>query len=159
MAGAAEKLAFTYPEYLALERRTDTRHEWRRGEVWAMAGGTPKHAVVCANVVRLLGNALASRPCTVHTSDQKVRVEATDRSTYPDITVVCGKRELSSVDPNAVTNPIAIVEVLSDGTESDDRGEKAVQYRRIASLREHVLVSQKERHVEVYSRDDGGEWH
>ena len=51
MAGAAEKLAITYEEYLALERRTDVRHEWRRGEVWAMAGGTPKHAVVCANVI------------------------------------------------------------------------------------------------------------
>lgn len=158
MAGAAERLSITYDEYLALERATDVRHEWRRGDVWAMAGGTPKHAVICANLIRALGNALAGRPCTVHTSDQKIRIDRSDRTTYPDVAVVCTKRQVSANDPNAIVNPMVIVEVLSEGTESVDRGEKAAAYRRLDSLREYVLVAQDGAHVEIYARDAEGEW-
>lgn len=158
MAGAAEKLGLSYEQYLALERELDLRHEWRAGDVWAMAGGTTKHAVICANTIFGLKSALAGRPCTVHTSDQKIRIEASDRTTYPDVAVVCAKRAMSSLDPNAITNPSVIVEVLSEGTEASDRGEKARAYRQLASLREYVLVAQDRRLVEVYSRGDDGGW-
>ena len=158
MAGAAEKLAITYDEYLALERASETRYEWRRGEVVAMAGGTPKHAVICANVIFALKDALRGRPCSVHSSDQKVRIERSDRTTYPDVAVVCTKRQVSGIDANAVVNPSVLVEVLSEGTESSDRGEKAAAYRRLDSLREYVLVAQDAAHVEVYERAEKGEW-
>lgn len=148
----------TYAEYLALEARAETRHEFLRGEVWAMAGGSPRHAVLCANVARLLGNALKGRPCSVFTADLRVRVDATDRTTYPDVTVVCGKRTTSAVDAQAVTNPAVVVEVLSESTEASDRGEKFAHLQRLESLREFVLVSQVERRVEVFSRSEGNVW-
>ena len=147
----------SYAEYLALEAETGVRHEWLRGEAWAMAGGTIAHATLQANVLRLLGNALEGRPCMAYGSDLKIRIEETDRSAYPDATVVCGKREVSATDANAIVNPTVLVEVLSDSTEANDRGEKFAHYRRIASLRDYVLVSQAERRVEVFHRDAIGD--
>lgn len=121
--------------YLALERETDVCHEWLRGDVWAMAGGTTEHSVIAANLIVALGSALKGRPSTVHTSDQSIRIDETDRTTHPDVAVVCGKREMSERDENAVTNPAVLVEVLSEGTEAADRGEKFAHYRRLSSLR------------------------
>jgi Uma2 family endonuclease len=144
----------TYAEYLELERSSEIKHEYLRGEVFAMAGGTPEHARLAANVIRELGAALRGRPCAAFTSDARARIEATDRATYPDVTVVCGRLEHAPEDPDSITNPVVIVEVLSDATEADDRGEKFAHYRRLASLREYVLVSQRARRLEVYRRRD-----
>lgn len=148
----------TYAEYLELERAADEKHEFLRGEVWAMAGGTPTHSLIAANTGAALKAALEGRPCAVFNADLRVRVQATDRSTYPDVTVVCGKRELASDDPNSVTNPVVLVEVLSDGTEAADRGEKFAHYQRLPSLKEYVLISQHTRRVEVFSRTDDNTW-
>lgn len=148
----------TYAAYLAAEQVSDTKHEYLRGEVYAMAGGTPEHARLQAAVFLELGVALRGRPCQVYGSALRVRVEATDLSTYPDITVVCGSLETSVIDPNAVTNPILIVEVLSDSTEAYDRGEKFAHYRRLPSLRECVLVSQHKPRIESFFKNEQGVW-
>lgn len=156
--GAQLQLRMTYAEYLELQRTSAEKHEFLRGEVWAMAGGTPAHSLIAANVGSELKAALKGRPCAVFNADLRVRVQATDRSTYPDVTVVCGKREVASDDLNAVTNPVLLVEVLSDGTEANDRGEKFAHYQRLPSLREYVLVSQQTHRVEVFSRADDNVW-
>ncbi|MCA9706389.1 MAG: Uma2 family endonuclease [Myxococcales bacterium] len=148
----------TYEEYLAAERSSPTKHEYLRGEVYAMAGGTPTHAGLAMAVGVALSNALAGRPCRVFGSDLRVRVEATDLSTYPDVTVICGQLERSEVDADAALNPTVIVEVLSDSTEAYDRGEKFAHYRRIPSLREYLLVSQHEPRIEAYAKNDEGAW-
>jgi Uma2 family endonuclease len=77
----------TYPAYLALEAGTEDRHEYLRGEVWAMAGGSREHGRLIASLTVALGIALRGRPCAIHSSDVRVRVRATDRTTYPDLTV------------------------------------------------------------------------
>lgn len=148
----------TYEEYLAAERCSDVKHEYLRGEAYAMAGGTPTHAGLAMAVGVALSNALAGRPCRVYGSDLRVRIDATDLSTYPDITVICGRFESASIDPDAATNPMLIVEVLSDSTEAYDRGEKFAHYRRIPSLREYLLVSQREPRLESYARNAEGSW-
>jgi Uma2 family endonuclease len=73
----------TYAQYLERERSSEVKHEYLRGEVFAMAGGSPEHARLAANVIRELGAALRGRPCAAFTSDARVRIEATDRATYP----------------------------------------------------------------------------
>ena len=146
----------TYAEYLAAERRSDVKHEYLRGEAYAMAGGTPTHAGLAMAVGVALSNALAGRPCRVYGSDLRVRIDATDLSTYPDITVICGRFESASIDPDAATNPILIVEVLSDSTEAYDRGEKWAHYRRIESLQAYVLVSPLAQRLEAFVRSDAG---
>ena len=99
----------TYAEYLDLERRSPEKHEYVQGEVRAMGGVTPSHAQIAANVILGLSAFLKGRPCGVFSSDLRVRVVETNRSTYPDVTVVCGKRQLASDDDDAVVNPIVIV--------------------------------------------------
>jgi Uma2 family endonuclease len=153
---AAEKLHLAYSDYLAIEAKSDVKHEYLRGESWAMAGGTIEHGRLQASLIRELGVALGRKPCVVMTSDVRVRVDSTDRTTYPDISVVCGPRQTSPIDPNAITNPTLLVEVLSESTELDDRGEKFAHYRQLPSLVEYVLVSQTRPHIEVFRRTDEG---
>jgi Uma2 family endonuclease len=142
----------SYAEYLAFEREAETKHEYVNGQVYAMAGGSTEHARLAMRLGAQLLQALAGRPCEVFGSDLRVRILATGRSTYPDVTVICGRIDRAPDDEHAATNPMLIAEVLSDGTEGYDRGDKWRDYRRIASLQVYVLVSQAEPQVEVYRR-------
>ncbi|MEO0325423.1 MAG: Uma2 family endonuclease [Myxococcota bacterium] len=151
--------SLTYAEYLALEKRTGVRHDFVGGRAIAMAGGTPEHARLCLAVGAELRAALAGGPCVAYGSELKLLVEATGRATYADAAVVCGEAEPSEIDRNALTNPQVVVEVLSRGTEADDRGEKFAHYQRLPSLQEYVLVAQDEARVEVFRRgNEAGEW-
>ena len=147
----------TYAEYLALERGAEIKHEFVDGHVYAMSGGTPEHARLASALTFLLMRALEGRPCRVFSSDLRVRIEATRRTTYPDLTVVCGPVDTSPDDPDAVTNPTVLVEVISETSERTDRIEKWAHYRRIPSLAAYVLVSQDEPRIESYRRD-GTRW-
>ncbi|MDI3286948.1 Uma2 family endonuclease [Polyangium sp. 15x6] len=158
MAQPAGKLKVTIAEYLALEEASETKHEYLDGQIYDMSGGTPDHGLLAANVILELGAQLRERPCRVHTSDVRVRVQATDLLTYPDVSVVCGKLLRDADDPNAIVNPIVLVEVLSKSTEGYDRVEKFAHYRQIASLREYVLVSYRTKRIEVYRRAQEGAW-
>jgi Uma2 family endonuclease len=158
MSQPAERPQVSYAEYLAAEAASPTKHEWLRGEVFAMAGGTPEHAALAAAVIASLSASLRDRPCRVFSADARVRVLATGLSTYPDITVVCGRLETDPEDANSIINPVLLVEVLSDSSEAYDRGEKFAHYRRIPSLREYGLVSHRGRLIEVHRRNDAGRW-
>jgi Uma2 family endonuclease len=158
MTEPAEKLTRTYAEYAAAEAMSATKHEWLNGEVFAMAGGTPEHAGLAASVIRELGLALRGRPCRVFSSDLRVRVQATGLATYPDASVFCNKLATDRDDPQAVVNPVVLIEVLSTSSEAYDRGEKFAHYRRIPSLQEYVLVSQHEPRIEVHRRNEAGRW-
>lgn len=155
---AQTKTTMTHAEYLAREATSDVKHEFIAGEVFAMAGGTVEHGATASAMITALSNALTGRPCRVLNSDVRVRVTSTASSFYPDVSVVCGTLETAPDDPHAVTNPVLLVEVLSNSTEADDRGAKAAHYRRLDSLREYVLVSQTERRVEVQRRNERGVW-
>lgn len=154
----ARQPAVPYAEYVARERTSAQKHEYLGGEILAMAGGTPRHASLAAAFASELRAALRGRPCTVYSSDLRVRVQATGMATYPDVTVVCGHLETDAEDPDAVVNPALVVEVLSDSTEAHDRGEKAAHYRHVPSLREYVFVTQQHPRVEVYRRNEAGRW-
>ena len=117
-----------------------------------MAGVTAEHAPLAMVVGGELMVALRGGRCRVYSSDMRVRVRKTGLCTYPDVTVVCGPREPDPEDMNTVTNPIVLVEITSKSTEKYDRGEKFDHYKQIRSLREYVLVSQRERAIEVRRR-------
>jgi len=158
MLAPAHRIHYTRGEYLALEASSNVKHEYLDGQIYAMAGGTPEHAALTATVIGLLFPQLRDGQCRVHDADLRVRVRETGLATYPDVTVVCGPRQRDPDDEQAVTNPTLIVEVLSRSTEEYDRGDKFAHYKRIASLREYVLVSHRERSVEVWARTGDGEW-
>ena len=154
----APRHRYTYSDYLALEEGANVRHEFFDGEIYAMAGGTPEHAAICANAIASLSAQLRDRGCRVHSSDLRVRVLETGLATYPDASVVCARAELDPANRNTITNPVLIVEVLSPGTAAYDRGEKLAHYKLIPALREVVLVAHDERLIEVWRRDDAGAW-
>lgn len=158
MGEPAPKLKYTFAEYIALEEQGDTKHELVNGEIYAIAHGTPEHGRLAMRMGRLLGNALAGRPCEVFSSDVRVRVLATGLATYPDVSVVCGRLEIDPENRNTVTNPVLIVEILSDSTEEYDRKDKFRHYRRLPSLRDYLLVDQHEMRVEHCMRNDDGTW-
>ncbi|HVK74235.1 MAG TPA: Uma2 family endonuclease, partial [Kofleriaceae bacterium] len=135
------------------------RHEFLAGNVWAMAGGSPEHAAIAANVIALLAAQLRDRRCRVFTADLRIRVTATGLGTYPDVTVVCGQLARDPDDPrgNTVVNPTLLVEVLSPSTEDYDRGEKLAHYKRIDSLAEVILVAHDEPRLEIWRRQ-GDHW-
>jgi Uma2 family endonuclease len=146
----------TYAEYVAIANDSAVKYEYVSGEIVAMAGGTIAHARLISRVSSALDRALDGKPYIVLPSDMRVRIRAADRATYPDV-VVCGQPEQDADDDHAVVNPTVIVEVLSDSSSDSDRTDKFAAYRRIVSLREYVLVAQRERRIEVYRRD-GRRW-
>jgi len=146
-----------YAEYLALEESSEIKHEYIGGAIVAMAGGTIEHGRLSTRLTVLTSRALEGRPCVVLPSDVRVRIRAADRSTYPDLHVVCADVKRDPDDEHAVVNPTVIIEVLSSSTSESDRGDKFAAYRRLRSLREYVLVSQYERRIDVYRRD-GRRW-
>jgi Uma2 family endonuclease len=151
----ARRLHYTYAEYLAALQLSGVKLEYCEGEIYAMAGGTPAHADLAASITRLLGNALLGR-CRVSSSDLKVRIEATDLSTFPDVTVVCGERQVASIDRNAVINPSVLVEVTSNSTEDYDRGEKLSHYQQCPSVLAVLFVSHRRPQVTAFAKTAGG---
>jgi Uma2 family endonuclease len=155
----ARKRSFTFAEYLAQERASDTKHELANGETFAMAGATIEHGRLASRVTGVLLAQLRGRPCEAFSSDVRVRVLATGLATYPDLSVVSGRLERDPEDENTIVNPVVLIEVLSDGTEAYDRGEKFSHYRRIPSLKEYALISQRSPRIEVFRRnEDGKSW-
>lgn len=140
MGGDIVKSYVTFADYLEAEQRSDVKHEWFNGAVYAMSRGTPEHARLSARIVRLLGNALPA-DCEVYSSDMMLYVADAKLSTYADASVVCGPLETITVKRSgrslgeAVTNPIVIVEVLSESTERYDREEKFGYFRAIRRCR------------------------
>lgn len=164
MVGRTVSRFISHEEYLDAEATSDEKHEWLDGVVYAMSRGTPEHARLSANVAAVLRTALRGE-CAVYSSDAMLFVRETGLSTYADASVTCGSVETHRVVKNgralgeAIANPVVVVEVLSEGTQDYDRGEKFGHYMRIPALREYVLVSQTEGRVEVFRRPEaGGHW-
>ena len=157
--GVAEPVQrLTEAEYLDRERRAEFKSEFFDGEMFAMAGGTRQHTRIAMNLARVLGNQLQGHPCEPYNSDLRVKIEATGLLTYPDLSVVCGSQRFLDAEVDTLLNPTLIAEVLSDSTEAYDRGKKFENYRQIPSLKEYLLVSQKEPRLEQFIRREDGQW-
>ena len=149
---------YTLAEYLAREETAVYKSEFYRGQIFAMSGGTPEHNTVGGNVFTALRIRLRGSPCLPFNSDQRIRIPGNGLVTYLDVSIVCGGPQRDPQSPTAVNNPSVIFEVLSDSTESYDRGKKFDLYRQLESLREYLLVAQDEAHVERYVRQADDSW-
>jgi Uma2 family endonuclease len=126
--------------------------------MWAMAGGSPAHSAIATNVTGARLTALRGTPCRPYNSDLKVWIPRKGGAVYPDASVICGGFSLREGTTDVVTNPSVIIEVLSPGTESFDRGDKFAGYRSIEALRHYVMLSSQAVEVEQYVRADDGTW-
>ncbi|MDX2014543.1 MAG: Uma2 family endonuclease [Myxococcaceae bacterium] len=150
----ARRLHYSYDEYLSALALSALKLEYCDGVIYAMAGGTPTHAELSLNVGAVLKRELAG--CSVFSSDLKVRVERTDLSAFPDVSVVCGPREFSPLDRHALTNPLVLVEVTSRSTEDYDRGEKLSHYKQLPSLAAVLFVWHRAPRITIVRRGAAG---
>jgi Uma2 family endonuclease len=147
----------TEEQYLHLERAAEFKSEFLDGVMYAMSGGSPRHAELHGNVFAELHTMLRGGKCKPYNSDLRVRVSSRMYA-YPDVSVVCGKPQLADEQKDVLLNPIVIFEVLSPSTELYDRGLKFQLYRSIPSLREYILVDQNKVQIEQYVRHADGAW-
>jgi Uma2 family endonuclease len=151
----AEKL-YTIEEYLALEEKAETKHEFDNGKIIEMPGAKFNHNTIAARIIAALIVALENmqKDCFVQTSDIKIQIPAADSFVYPDVAVVCEKPQFYADREDVLMNPLLIVEVLSESTARYDREKKFEKYKTLSSLREYVLVSQDEPFVEAFYLHD-----
>jgi Uma2 family endonuclease len=145
----------TLDAYLAWENEQPERHEFHRGEVFAMVGGRRIHGCVVTNLSGELRAQLKGTPCRVFTESMKVQ-PAADTILYPDVFVTCDKADL--VTEMIFRGPKLVIEVLSPSTQGYNRGLKFSLYRQMASLEEYILVDPDTRRVEAFRRNAEGEW-
>ncbi|HEV3383613.1 MAG TPA: Uma2 family endonuclease [Gemmata sp.] len=155
---AAPKPKLTAREYLEIERRAKFKSEFFKGEMFAMAGSSREHNRIKENLIIKIGVQLEGGPCQTFSSDQRVMVDVTGLYTYPDIVILCGPGIYDPADRDTLTNPTAIIEVLSPSTEKYDRGLKFRNYQHIPSLVEYVLVAQDEPLCDRFVRQADGSW-
>lgn len=152
------KTSLTPEEYLALERKSEIKHEYYAGEMFAMVGASKRHNLITTNIIRILGNQLLERSYNVYASDMRVKVSATGKYTYPDVVVACEEEKFDDAENDTLLNPVVVIEVLSESTEAYDRGKKFEQYQNIESLTDYLLVAQDLYRVEQFVRQSNREW-
>ncbi|EDN69583.1 protein of unknown function DUF820 [Beggiatoa sp. PS] len=157
MLAIAEKL-LSIEEYLMSERQASFKSEYFDGEMYAMAGASREHNLIVTNIIRMLGNQLLESPCNVYPSDMRVKIAEIGKYTYPDVTIACDEEIFDDDYKDTLLNPLLIIEVLSDSTESYDRGKKFKHYQRIKSFSEYILIEQTPYRVEQYVRQDNRTW-
>ena len=143
-------------EYLAQEEQATERHEYLNGEIFPMAGGTHNHEVICLNIASALQQHGRGHKCTAYGSNMKIQVKSNGLFTYPDAMLVCGQIEFAPERRDVVTNPVLITEVLSDSTQSYDRGDNFALYRGLPSFAHYILIHQNQPLVEYHHKTSGG---
>ena len=152
---ALSKPTLTLTEFLAWENEHPERHEFHRGEVFAMVGGRRVHGRVVSNLDRRLAEALDGSPCQVFHEGMKIQV-ADDTILYPDVFVTCDKADLAT--EMVFRAPTLVIEVLSPSTQAYDRSQKFALHRRIPALQEYILVDPDTRRVEGFRKGADGLW-
>ncbi|MGR3275482.1 Uma2 family endonuclease [Acaryochloris marina NIES-2412] len=153
MVASPEQVNLSPEQYLSYEEASPIKHEYRDGEVYAMAGATDAHVTIAGNLFAILRNHLRGSGCRVYISDMKARINLSNRFFYPDVMVTCDDRDLET--PTYKQFPSLIVEVLSASTEAFDRGDKFADYQSLESLQEYVLINAKRQRIECFRRSEG----
>jgi Uma2 family endonuclease len=150
------KHSTTVEEYLEAEETALDRHEYLDGEVFAMAGASPRHGQIAVNILLEIGLQLRGSPCRVRNVDTRVATSSSGLYSYADVVVTCKPEKF---DGDTLLNPVIIIEVLSPSTGDYDRGAKFERYRQISSFREYLIVAQDRVYVEHHLRTGApGEW-
>ena len=153
-----QKRYYTPEEYLALEESAIDKSEYHDGEIIPMTGGTTNHNSIIINLIANLKFGLRGKNYKLFTSDVRLWIPHTRRYVYPDIMVIQGEPIYQGSNKTLVTNPLVIVEVLSNSTKDYDRGGKFLAYRSIPEFREYILIDQYSYHIEQFAKNSHGKW-
>ena len=157
-AVAYGKNKFTVEEYLEMEKSSDVKHEFYKGEIFAMSGAGPKHNIISINLIGALLKELDGKSCRPFGSDMRIHIPENTLYTYPDISIICGDIISGDEDEDSATQPVVIIEILSKSTKSYDRGDKFKLYREIPALRDYILIDSERIGIEAFSLNDEMLW-
>ena len=144
---------YTLEEYFALEKAGEARYEYWDGDIVCMSGGTPKHYILTSNIHLKIGQQLEGKNCQTYTEGIPIKTPKLPPYRYADMSVVCGESQFENMRGiHALVNPLLVVEVLSSTTEEVDKNEKRIAYQSLKSLREYLLIAQKELLLTQYVR-------
>ena len=148
---------YSVDDYFAVELNSAIKHEYYNGEIFAMAGASVAHNHITANVLGALRTALRGTTYSAFGSDLRLATPA-GLFTYPNVMVIRGQIDLTPDHPDTVTNPVVLVEVLSEATRDYDRGEKFTLYQSIPALREYLLIEQGRLLIEHHAVGSDAVW-
>jgi Uma2 family endonuclease len=149
---------FSIQEYLEMEKAAANKHEYYKGEIFAMAGVGPRHNVIFSNLFGDIAFRLKDNPCRPYGSDMRIHIPENTLFTYPDISIICGDIIPSPDDEDTATQPSVLIEILSPSTRDYDRGGKFKLYRDIPTLKEYILVDSEAISIEVFRLDPHDHW-
>ncbi|HEX8676848.1 MAG TPA: Uma2 family endonuclease [Segetibacter sp.] len=148
----------TAAEYLSFEREGEERHEYYKGEIYAMSGASFKHNIIEDNLRGTLYTFLKGKKCRSFGSNLRIHIPQNTLYTYPDILIVCDQPKLSDEYFDTLLNPAVIIEILSPSTANYDRGAKFDLYREIESLKEYILIDSTTIHFVHYIKNPDSTW-
>ncbi len=158
MGNGSERVRMTEQEYLAFERASEERHEYRDGFVIMKSASSYTHSLIVTGIGCELLGALRGKKCRALSCSMRVYIPSSRWYVYPDASVVCGRPEVKDLERDNLLNPRVVVEVLSKETEAYDRGDKFAQYQTLPSVMHYVLAAQDKPRIEVFTRQDDGSW-
>lgn len=150
----ANKQYYTHAEYQEFDKSQEVRHEYFKGEVFAMAGTTASHNLCVYNITTLMRNHFRPQGGTTFSENVKLEVVAGEFYAYPDVMVTCSERDKQN--ETLKKEPVLIVEVLSKGTEKYDMDTKLAYYTKIPSLQVYIMVSRKDYQLHIFERHANG---
>lgn len=141
-----------------MEKKSHDKHDYYKGEIFAMAGAGPSYNIISVNIIAALAEGLKGKKCQPFGSDMRIHIPENSLFTYPDISIICGDIITSNEDEETVTQPVVIIEILSASTKNYDRGEKFRLYRAIPTLKEYLLIDAESIHAEHFAINRDGLW-
>jgi len=157
-AVAYGKQKVSIEEYLEMEQSSIEKHEYYKGEIFAMSGAKMPHNTISKNLLGTLFTKLKGKKCQPYGSDVRIHIESNTLFAYPDISIICDEVITRNNDDFNVLNPVVIIEILSQSTKNYDRGEKFKLYRDIPTLKEYILIDSESIHIETFRLNEKNHW-
>ncbi len=158
MMQLTEQQYYSPEEYLALEEVADYKSEYIDGKIFHIPGESTNHNQIAGNFSSELNFAFKKLDYRVYMSDVRLWIAKRRIYTYPDVMIVAGEPEYFNNRTDTITNPKAIIEVLSDSTKGYDKSGKFAAYRTLPSLSEYILIDQTKVHVEQFYKTGKKRW-
>lgn len=155
----APKYKYISPEdYLVMERASQEKHEYFKGDIFAMSGASWEHNVIAKNISTIILPFLKGSSCDMFGSDLRIHIPENTLYTYPDFSIICGKPEVTDKEKDTAVKPSVIIEILSKSTKDYDRGSKFMLYRSIKTLKEYITIDSLSFSVEIFTRQENNTW-
>jgi len=157
-AEAVYRLRYNLAQYLEIERKSSNKHEYFKNEIFSMAGASDAHNEIFSNLFFQISLKLKGKVCRPYGSDKRLHIPENTLYTYPDISIYCNGLIRSANDKDSSILPIVLIEILSESTQSYDRGDKFKLYRDIPSLKEYILIDSEQVTIESFFLNSKNNW-